>query len=82
MGIYNRVKFISYCPGCGTRLNDFPTKDDEACLSDRSVEAAEEWHQECPECGLYIQFKHIHPSECSPRFEPAAFISITYARKS
>lgn len=57
MGIYDTVKFVAFCPACGARISDFQTKDEFASLSNRHVEEAEEWHTDCPDCNLSIEFE-------------------------
>lgn len=81
MGVYNKVLFVSYCPRCGGRLNNFQSKDDELSFDKVNIDKLDNWYTECPDCNLFIQCRHIHPSECKPRFNEMAFIAFNYLKE-
>ena len=79
MGIYDRIKFVAFCPRCGCRLTDFQTKDESVCLIDRCPSTCkEEWRADCPECRLSIEFNHKRKEPLHP--DGSAHIHVTYAK--
>lgn len=62
MGLFNYVNFEMNCPGCGSLLRDFQTKDGHCCLDMVEIEAVTEFYALCGKCNHWTEFARIPPS--------------------
>jgi len=83
MGIYDTVKFVGFCPRCGARCNDWQTKEpinEDPCMTNRHVCEARSWYGECPDCGLWISYRHSETQAIGGPSRSSVEIITTYTK--
>jgi rRNA maturation protein Nop10 len=57
MGMYDHVEYTDSCPECGYIISVFQSKDRECLLDNLSVDEVNNFHEICPVCGGFVEYK-------------------------
>jgi hypothetical protein len=57
MGMFDYVDFKLPCPGCGTEVNGFQSKDGECYLNAVKPTDVNHFYDSCDKCGGWIEFR-------------------------
>ena len=56
MGMYDDIKYEMDCPGCGTKLDSFQSKDGICCLATLEFWEVNNFYACCDKCGAWVEF--------------------------
>lgn len=56
MGMFDYVDVDVNCPNCGTKIEEFQTKDTDCTLAKVDVIEVDNFYGDCEKCGTWVEF--------------------------
>lgn len=61
MGMFDYVEYECECPACGTKVEDFQSKDGDCTLDTLQPDEVRNFYSSCKNCGIWIDAEYIAP---------------------